>query len=268
MNPAESQTAPSEEERASLPEGLPEPGSPEFVAALATFFHRPDVDSLPRRRALTWEVGERAREINERLVDSTATEADLEAVLGDLERVAERLRLFEHGRRYDGYSEASMAGGPPEGHADFSPLIGRANPIAPPLDMDLEGDAESPKLVATVVFGSAYEGPPGCVHGGLVAAAFDEVMGAAQALTGSPGMTGTLTVVYRAPTPLHCPLRFEAQVDGVDGRKITVKATLMAGDLLCAEATAVFISIDFARFAALRAERNDPLPGTGDPSTR
>ena len=38
--------------------------------------------------------------------------------------------------------------------------------------------------------GPAYEGPPGCVHGGFIAAAFDEVLGSTQSLSGSPGMTG------------------------------------------------------------------------------
>ena len=39
-----------------------------------------------------------------------------------------------------------------------------------------------------MTFGSAYEGPPGCVHGGFVAAAFDEVLGFVQSLGGQPGL--------------------------------------------------------------------------------
>ena len=31
-------------------------------------------------------------------------------------------------------------------------------------------------------FGAAYEGPPGSVHGGIIAAAFDEVLGMTQSL--------------------------------------------------------------------------------------
>ena len=45
-----------------------------------------------------------------------------------------------------------------------------------------------------------------------VAAAFDEVLGFVQSLSGRPGMTGTLTVRYRKPTPLHTELRFDAQL--------------------------------------------------------
>lgn len=230
--------------------------------ALAAFFRREDPDQLPPRRALGWRVGEAAREIIERLVDTRATDDDLAAVATELEAVAARLGQFEHGRRYDGYGEAATAGGgPPLGHADFSPLIGRANPIAPPMEFNLE-DTADPVVTSVVTFGSAYEGPPGCVHGGLVAAAFDEVMGATQALTGNPGMTGTLTVVYRAPTPLRVPLTFRAWIDSVEGRKITVKAELDAAGpagepVRCAEATGVFISVDFERLMALQVEREE-----------
>jgi acyl-coenzyme A thioesterase PaaI-like protein len=93
------------------------------------------------------------------------------------------------------------------------------------------------------------------VHGGFVAAAFDEVLGSTQSLSGAPGMTGRLTVHYRSPTPLHTELRFEGRLESVSGRKILTKGTLWAGDVLCAEAEALFISIDFAKFAELKERR-------------
>jgi acyl-coenzyme A thioesterase PaaI-like protein len=93
------------------------------------------------------------------------------------------------------------------------------------------------------VVGTAYQGPPGSVHGGLVAALFDEVLGFAQWMTGNPGMTGTLKVRYRKPTPLNTELRFEATVERVDGRKIFTEARLYDGDTVTADAEGVFISL-------------------------
>ena len=103
-------------------------------------------------------------------------------------------------------------------------------------------------------FGSAYEGPPGCVHGGYIAGAFDELLGATQSLSGNPGMTGRLTVHYRSPTPLHTDLRMHGELEKVEGRKIFTHGSLFApetdgGERLCAEAEGLFISIDFGRFA-------------------
>jgi acyl-coenzyme A thioesterase PaaI-like protein len=106
-----------------------------------------------------------------------------------------------------------------------------------------------------VIFGSAYEGPPGCVHGGYIAAAFDEVLGYAETFTGNPGMTGTLTVTYRTPTPLHVEVVFSARVAHVEGRKILVRGQLHAGERLCAEAEGIFVSMKPGRFAELIAKR-------------
>ena len=94
-------------------------------------------------------------------------------------------------------------GATPHAFFDHSPMLGRANPLAPPIQLWVEGDV----LRGRATFGSAYEGPPGCVHGGYVAAAFDEVLGSTQSLAGRPGMTARLTVNYRSPTPLHTELQ-------------------------------------------------------------
>jgi hypothetical protein len=53
-------------------------------------------------------------------------------------------------------------------------------------------------------------------------------------------------------------------IESVEGRKIFTKGELKAGDVLCAEAEGLFISIDMARFAGMKAER-DRLHAT-DPS--
>ncbi len=118
-----------------------------------------------------------------------------------------------------------MAGADPAAFFDHSPFIGRANPLSPPITIDVVDDL----VVGRAVFGSAYEGPPGCVHGGYIAAAFDEVLGSAQTFSGSPGMTGSLTVQYRRPTPLHAELRFEGRmVDVRSGRKMFTEGKLLS----------------------------------------
>ncbi len=110
-------------------------------------------------------------------------------------------------------------------------------------------------IVAEANFGQAYEGPPGCVHGGYVAASFDEVLGAAQSLSGAPGMTGTLTVRYESPTPLKTDLRFEGRLVGVERRKIFTEGACYAGDRLTATAKGTFIAMLPGQFLDLLAER-------------
>jgi acyl-coenzyme A thioesterase PaaI-like protein len=215
-------------------------------------------------------VSERAQEVRE-LADAVrdlihrmvATAAPVEVFAGvaeDLREVARRFEPFPKEYLYLGVREAALAdagevGSDYEGPFDLSPLMGRANPLAPPLRLQVLDD----RVAGTATFDSAYEGPPGCVHGGFVAAAFDEALGLVQTLAGQPGMTGRLTIHYRSPTPLNTELRIEARVDRVEGRKTFCLGELYAGDRLCAEAEGLFIRIDFAKFAQLAADAERQL---------
>jgi acyl-coenzyme A thioesterase PaaI-like protein len=191
------------------------------------------------------------RLVMERLVPSNAPEEELARAADGLERYAEALTAHPRLRYVHGYAESATAGDV-GAFFDQSPMIGLANPLAPPISISKTGERTA---VGRVTFGSAYEGAPGCVHGGFVAAAFDEVLGFVQSLGGRPGMTGTLTVRYEKPTPLHTPLRFECELQRMEGRKIFTEGLLWADDLLCARAQGLFISLDRSRFAALEEKR-------------
>ncbi len=137
------------------------------------------------------------------------------------------------------------------------PLLGPSNALAPPITMhDRErgpdGDGTGP-VVATATYGHAYEGPPGCVHGGMLAAAFDIVLGAAAATTQRPALTGTLTIRYRRPTPLHTEVRYEGEVDRVEERRTHVVARSIVDGRVTCEAEGVFVCVDPARLAPGRA---------------
>lgn len=151
-----------------------------------------------------------------------------------------------------GVAEASLIGGM-EGFLDRSPVKGLANPIAPPADMG--PDHEVQLVHGTVEFGNAYEGAPGCVHGGWVAAVLDEALGMACIFSGGPAMTGEITIRYLKPTPIKTLLRIEARFDRQEGRKIYTSGDIWAGDQKIVTSHGVFISIDFAKFARLREEQ-------------
>lgn len=119
-----------------------------------------------------------------------------------------------------------------------SGISGRSNPLAPPMQWAPDGDV----LRGWATYGAAYEGPVGCVHGGFVAAAFDDLLGSAQTVSGLAGYTGTLTVRMVRPTPLHQRIDYEAGVDRIEGRKIYVWGKAWDGDTLLGEAEIVFIA--------------------------
>ena len=127
------------------------------------------------------------------------------------------------------------------------PVSGRDNPIAPPVEITF-GDGE---VEAHVTFSRSFEGAPGFVHGGAIAAAFDQVLGMANLVSGHPGMTGTLIVRYISPTPTETEIRFEAKAGEKDGRKSFVTGRCFAGDTLTAEAEATFVMLRLRKAAEM-----------------
>jgi len=97
-------------------------------------------------------------------------------------------------------------------------------------------------FTARGMFTNGHTGPPGTVHGGWVAFAFDEVFGWANVQAGYPSMTGKLTIRYRKPTPVGVPVEFRVPPPRVEGKRVLVRATLTAlPDSLTAEAEGLFV---------------------------
>ncbi len=119
----------------------------------------------------------------------------------------------------------------------YSPVIGRRNPLAPPVPFEVVDGV----VRGEVVFGPVYNGPPGSVHGGVIALVFDELLGYVNVANQSGAFTGTLSVRYVRMTPIGVPIRMEARTERVDGRKVFSSGAMFAGDELTAEAEGVFI---------------------------
>jgi acyl-coenzyme A thioesterase PaaI-like protein len=126
----------------------------------------------------------------------------------------------------------------------YSPVLGPLNPLAPPVRCEVAADGA---VRGSAEFGACYAGAPGAprglLHGGVIALVMDELLGFANIASGTGGMTGTLTVRYRSPTPVGRPLHMEAHTERVDGRKIHARGSIRHGDRLTAEAEGVFIRV-------------------------
>lgn len=149
--------------------------------------------------------------------------------------------LNEEAARFAGERPFERYSAPVDGDINtilpWSVISGRYHPIAPPVVMSVKGD----KILGEVTLSLAYEGPPNGVHGAIVAGIYDQLLAFAAMIKGTPGHTAYLTTHYRAITPIDVPLRFEAVVDRVDGRKTFTSGQCFAGDELVTEAEALFI---------------------------
>jgi hypothetical protein len=212
----------------------------------------------PAKRDLAAAV----RQLLECICSTDAGEEELRATAEQIRVTARSLAGEPAMTEPAGVAEMALAG--MEAFHDRSPVIGLSNPVAPPLDMTPQRGG---RVTGGGSFGGAYEGAPGCVHGGHLAAAFDELLGMACIFSGNPGMTGELTVRYRRPTPVKTPLRFEGRLDRVEGRKIYTSGEIYAGDTLTAESSGLFIAIDRQKFVDLeraRKEREAQRPATAE----
>lgn len=131
-----------------------------------------------------------------------------------------------------------------EGVTRHDPVTGPENAVAPPLVLAADPDGS---VAGTVNLGITYQGPPGCVHGGISALLLDHTLGVANAHAGTSGMTGTLTLRYEQPVPLHTDLVVRGWQDRVEGRKIWSRGTITSGDEVLVRAEGLFIDKHLAR---------------------
>jgi acyl-coenzyme A thioesterase PaaI-like protein len=217
---------------------IPADWDPESLEAADLGSGAPDDGLGPNRR-----VAEAVRALVAELVAAEIPEDLLDETVG---RLDELNRMLAAAPRRPPRWAAPAPDGRRGAPSDWLPVGGASNPLAPPVTFRIEEGA----VVGEVSYGPAYEGPPGCVHGGMLAAAFDEVLGIAQALSGQFGMTGTLSVRYLRPTPLLVPVRFEGRFERMERRKIFTVGHAEVGGEVTATAEGVFIALDADRFAS------------------
>jgi hypothetical protein len=192
-------------------------------------------------RALTDEV----RRLIALTVTNTADGPETVAITQELARVNDRLAA----QVPDPLPPRLGADRPEHGAYDgmpFDVVTGRYNPLAIPVVMA----NEPPKAVGLVRFTTPYEGPPGCVHGAILAGVFDMVLTEANLLADAAGPTIELTITYRKPTRLHVETRFEAWVSERTGRVVTTAGRALQGDVVTVEAIGKFVKLERERVIA------------------
>jgi len=125
----------------------------------------------------------------------------------------------------------------------YSAVGGMLNPLLPILK--LEPDPEDPlKLRGRIHPSFNYRGPPGTVHGGIVAAIHDQLVASATRLHGHIAATAALKVNYRLPTPIDQPLELSAWVERRDGRKLSVRSICEHDGRITSDSEALLIMVD------------------------
>ncbi|HCB33635.1 MAG TPA: hypothetical protein DEP66_00290 [Acidimicrobiaceae bacterium] len=198
------------------------------------------------------EAAAAARRVNRALAGRRVDDAQLVEIARSLNDAADVLEAGEPRVKLDDmltrphlaeiyagrYAPMPVADGEELEFDPFSIGGGHLHPASVGVTFRRESDTA---VTATCTLDPMFAGPPERAHGGMIAAVFDEVMGALIRMRGRQAFTAGLTVDYRAPTPLGEPLRFRAWVVATERRKVTLRGTADGPDGLCAEAESLYI---------------------------
>ena len=115
--------------------------------------------------------------------------------------------------------------------------------------LDLTVRFEGDFVRAELSFLERFEGGPGLVHGGAIAAFFDDLMGFVPLAHNAPGVTRKLDVNYLKPILLGVTLHGSAWMSKIDGRKMWAEAVGESEDgTRYIEATALFLQVGAEHF--------------------
>jgi acyl-coenzyme A thioesterase PaaI-like protein len=212
----------------------------------------------PSTLAAMERLGGTARRLVEAVVRTAVGQDDVLAASLALEAVCADLEQAQH----DGMSPDTEDF--VRSRVPLNPVIGTVNPYSFPMTTRvLDDDTVEGEVTLTRV----HEGPPGWVHGGIVALLLDQLLGHAIAAAGQPGMTAELRVRYRRPTPFGVPLRLSAAFVHTEGRTIHGTGRIEADGVVTADASGVFLRpSDRARRTIFEAAVRpvDPTARTAD----
>lgn len=182
------------------------------------------------------DLGAAMRELVGVSVATTVGAAELRAVAAEIRTATSRLAAATRPA-----TQLPVLDDPIQFRRVYNPVTGVGSALAPPLVIHQAPDG----VVAEVVLGIAYEGPPGFVHGGMSGLLMDQMLGAATIAAGLWGMTARLELDYRGPLPLETPLALRARVSDDAGRKSVVEGTIAlasAQERVLVAATGIFVA--------------------------
>ena len=212
---------------------------------------QPSAELTERRKAVA-ELGDALRDLASSAIGTEVAADVLRRVAGDARALA--TVLAEQQRRPDVPSSVDDLR---RGQRPFNPVVGVGNAVAPPMHIEIVDGA----AIGSCTLDWRYEGPFGYAHGGISALLLDQIMGYAAAAAGHPGVTGRLTVRYRATVPLGEPLRVEARFVDVLGVRSAIRSSIRlaaAPDDALVEAEGRFLALRSEQATRLFGDRSEP----------
>lgn len=211
--------------------------SPQHINQPGGRFRASTHSAIAGRERELRSLADGVRRLNDAVVTHTASADETASLSEAVHALADRMEVHRPDApllRYAGGEHPEDL--EPHDVFPYDPVLGVYNPLALPVEVEYrEG-----KAIGTARFTTPYEGPPGCVHGAILAGVFDQVFNVANIMGGTAGPTTHLSLRYRRPTPLHVDLCFEAWVEEVSEDRVESRGQVRHGDEVTVEAVGRF----------------------------
>ena len=139
-------------------------------------------------------------------------------------------------------------------YPDSSFVSGSKNPQS----MRMKPIIKNNIVYAKYIFEDRFAGGPGLVHGGILSAALDDLMGYSTVIHNRMCVTANLEVNYLIPVPVEEEYELFAWVKGIEGKKITTESIIKKGDNVHVESKGLFIDLGENAFKHFAPEKNYP----------
>jgi uncharacterized protein (TIGR00369 family) len=141
-------------------------------------------------------------------------------------------------------SEAASTSMQPLTHGALHNCFGCGQDNESGLRLEFSVDAQH-QVHCTARIPERFQGPPGYVHGGIIATLLDEAMSKANRQFGVVAMTRQMEVEYLKPVPVDTPIKITGRHLRVSGRKHHCEAEITSEDgTVLAQGRALFVAID------------------------
>jgi len=114
------------------------------------------------------------------------------------------------------------------------------------------------KIVSKYNFESRFQGGPGLVHGGILSAALDDLMGYACVIHDRSCVTAKLEINYIKPVPVEKEFLLEAWVTNIEDKKLYLESSISSDNEVHIEGSGLFI--DLGNYPGQLFEQNKNYP--------
>ena len=109
--------------------------------------------------------------------------------------------------------------------------------------MKLEPTIKNHNVYAKYVFKEKFHGPPGLVHGGILASVLDDVMGYTPVTQNIMAFTAKLEINYIFPVSIDKEFEIFAWAHKIDGKKVYAESIIKREDKVYVEGKGLFIDL-------------------------